>query len=170
MWSLPLRVRQIPSDPRAETDMVNRSDPYSGDLFANDIERPGALGCQVEIAACMSVAMERARERGLTRERIAERMSYLLGEKISLATLNGYVAPSHQEQGREISFKRAMAFDAAIGADVLLGLFAEKRGGRHVVNADDADLLAWARLHHEERQLAARKKALEAVLMSRSGK
>lgn len=148
--------------------MLHRPDPYSGDLFANDIERPGALGCQVEIAACMSVAMERARERGLTRERIAERMSYLLGEKISKETLDGYVAPSHRD--REISFKRAMAFDAAIGADVLLGLFAEKRGGRHVVNADDADLLAWARLHHEERQLVARKKALEAVLMSRSGK
>jgi hypothetical protein len=148
--------------------MVFRPDPYSGDLFANDIERPGAMGCHVEIAACMSVAMERARERGLTRERIAERMSYLLGEKISKETLDGYVAPSHRD--REISFKRAMAFDAAIGSDVLLGLFAEKRGGRHVVNADDADLLAWARLHQEERQLVARKKALEAVLMSRSGK
>lgn len=143
-------------------------DSFSGDLFANDIERPGALGCQVEIVACMAVAMERARERGLTRERIAERMSYLLGEKISKDTLDGYVAPSHQD--REIPLKRAMAFDAALGEPVLLGLFAEKLGGRHVVSADDADLLAWARLHHEERQLAARKKALEAVLLSRSGK
>jgi len=150
--------------------MNRRPDPYSGDLFSAATERPGALGCQVEIAACMAVAMERALGRGLTRERIAERMSYLLGEKISLATLNGYVAPSHREQGREISLRRAMAFDAALNEDVLLGLFAEKRGERHVVNADDAALLEWARLHHEERQLAARKKALEAVLMSRSGK
>lgn len=143
-------------------------DTASGDLFAADAERPGALGCQVEIAARMAVAMERARERGLTRERIAERMSYLLGEKISLDTLNGYVAPSHRD--REIPFKRALAFDAALGEDVLLGLAAEKLGGRQLVSANDADLLAWARLHHEERQLAARKKALEAVLMSRSGK
>jgi len=148
--------------------MPRHPDPYSGDLFGNEAEHPGALGCQVEISACMAVAMERARERGLTRERIAERMSYLLGEKISLATLNGYVAPSHQD--REISFKRAMAFDAALGEDVLLRLFADKRGGRHVVNAVDVDLLTWARLHHEERQLVARKKALEAVLMSRGGK
>jgi|APTNR8051073442_1049403.scaffolds.fasta_scaffold00759_41 hypothetical protein len=154
-------------------------DTASGDLFcgagphprplsqgARGVEeRPGALGCQVEIAARMAVAMEQARERGLTRERIAERMSALLGEKISKETLDGYVAPSHRD--REIPFKRAMAFDAALGEDVLLGLFAEKRGGRQVVSADDADLLAWARLHHEERRLAARKKALEAVLDQR---
>lgn len=148
--------------------MVRRPESLTGDLFANDIERPGAIGCQVEIMACMAMAMERARERGLTRERIAERMSYLLGEKISKETLDGYAAPSHRD--RELSFKRAMAFDAAIGEDVLLSLYAEKLGGRHVVSADDAALLEWARLHHEERQLAARKKALEAVLMSRSGK
>lgn len=148
--------------------MAHRPDPYSGDLFANDTQRPGALGCQVEIAACMAVSMERARERGLTRERIAERMSYLLGEKISLATLNGYVAPSHQD--REISFKRAMAFDAAIGEDVLLSLFALKAGRRQIVTQDDIDLLEWARLHQEERQLAARKRALEAVLLTRAHK
>jgi hypothetical protein len=148
--------------------MTRHRDPYSGDLFGNEAERPGALGCQVEISACMAVAMERARERGLTREHIAERMSYLLGEKISLATLNGYVAPSHQD--REISFKRAMAFDAALGEDVLLGLFALKAGRRQVVTQDDIDLLEWARLHQEERQLAARKRALEAVLMTRNQK
>jgi hypothetical protein len=142
-------------------------DTTTGDLFAADIERPGALGCQVEIAASMAVAMERARERGLTRERIAERMTYLLGEKISLATLNGYVAPSHQDQGREINLKRAMAFDAALGEPVLLRLAAEKLGGWQMVSADDMALLEWARLHHEERQLAARKKALEAVLLSK---
>ncbi len=145
-------------------------DNASGDLFANHPERPGALGCQVEIAATMAVAMERARERSVTREHIAERMSYLLGEKISKDTLDGYVAPSHLQQGREISFKRAMAFDAAIGQPVLLGLFAEKLGGWRVMDAADADLLEWARLHHEERQLSARKKALEAVLLSRNGK
>lgn len=148
--------------------MIRRPESLTGDLFANDIEHPGALGCQVEIMACMAMAMERARERGLTRERIAERMSYLLGEKISKETLDGYAAPSHRD--RELSFKRAMAFDAAIREDVLLALYAEKIGGRHVVSADDAALLEWARLHHEERQLAARKKALEAVLMSRVGK
>lgn len=147
--------------------MARLADTTSGDLFAPDSERPGALGCAVEIRARMDVALDQARARGLARERIAERMSVLLGEKISVDTLNGYVAPSHQQQGREIPFRRALAFDAALGEDVLLGLAAEKLGGRQVVSADDADLLAWARLHHEERQIAARKKALEAVLINR---
>lgn len=142
-------------------------DTATGDLFADDIERPGAFGCQVEIAACMAVAMERARERGITRERIAERMTYLLGEKVSADTLNGYVAPSHQQQGREINLKRAMAFDSALGEPVLLRLYADKLGGWQMINPDDASLLEWARLHHEERRLAARKKALEVVLLSK---
>ena len=77
-------------------------------------------------------------------------------------SLNGYTSQAHGE--REISLRRAMAFDAALGEDILLGLYAEKLGGRQVVSAADADMLEWARLHHEERQLAARKKALEAVL------
>jgi hypothetical protein len=141
----------------------------TGDLFPREPEAPGALGCQVEIAARMAVAMEKARESGMTRERIAERMSYLLGEKVGTATLDGYVAPSHQQQGREINLKRAIAFDAALGEPVLLGLAAEKLGGMRMVSADDMALLEWARLHHEEKQLAARKKALEAVLMSRNG-
>lgn len=153
---------------RPLTDMLRHPDTRSGDLFAEHTERPGALGCQVEISARMAVALEHARERGLTRERIAERMSYLLGEKISKETLDGYIAPSHRD--RELPFRRAMAFDAALGEDVLMGLFAEKLGGRHVVSANDAALLEWARLHYEERQLVARKKALEVVLLSRNGK
>lgn len=148
--------------------MARFSDTHTGDLFAPDCDRPGALGCQVEIDACMAVAMERARERGMTRERIAERMTYLLGEKISKETLDGYVAPSHRD--REISLKRAMAFDAAVGEDVLLGLFALKSGGRRVVSAEDMAYLEWARLHQEEKAIGARKRALEAVLMTRGGK
>ena len=83
--------------------------------------------------------------------------------------MNGYVAPSHQEQGREISLKRAIAFDAALGEPILIGLSAEKLGGMRMVSAEDMALLEWARLHHQEKRLAARKKALEAVLMSRNG-
>ena len=140
-------------------------DHLSMDLFVDAPERPGRLGCAVEIAATMAQAIERARTRGLDRSDIVARMGHHLGERLSEATLNGYTSQAHGE--REISLRRAMAFDAAHGDDVLLGLYAEKLGGRQVVRADDADLLAWARLHHEERQLAARKKALEAVLISK---
>jgi len=148
------------------------SDSLTYDLFgaalpavADAAERPGRLGCAVEIAATMAQAIELARPRGLDRGEIVARMSYHLGERLSESTLNGYTSQAHGE--REISLRRAMAFDAALGEDVLLGLYAEKLGGRQVVSADDASLLEWARLHHEERQLAARKKALEAVLINK---
>jgi hypothetical protein len=144
------------------------------DLFTENTTRPGALGCRAEIAGVMADAMKRAAERGISREEIAARMSTYLGEKISVGTLNGYVAPSHTTQAaengqpaRDISFMRAMAFDAAIEEDALIGLFAEKRGARKVVTADDAALLEWAHLHRQEKELAERKKQIEAILKVR---
>ena len=147
------------------------------DLFTPAATRPGSLGCRAEVAGAMAEAMKRAAERGITREEIASRMSIFLGEKISAGTLNGYVAPSHTTQAaengqpaRDISLMRAMAFDAAIEEDVLMGLFAEKRGHRKVVTNDDAALLEWARLHQQEKELAERKKALEAVFKLKGGR
>lgn len=140
------------------------------DLFSPASARPGSLGCRTEIAATMAAAMKRAAERGIGREEVAARMSAYLGEKIGVATLNGFSAQSHtghaEEKGepaRDISFMRAMAFDAAVEEDALIGLFAEKIGGRRVVSREDATLLEWAQLHRQEKELAERKKALEAV-------
>lgn len=139
-----------------------RHDPHTPDLFAGAPERPGTLGCSIEIAATMAEALEMARQQGVTRGEVAVRMAYHLGEKLSEATLNGYCAQSHDD--REITLKRAMAFDAALGSDVLLSLYTRKRGGRVVMSEDDAALLEWARLHQEEKALSERKRALEAVL------
>ncbi len=150
---------------------------YTPDLFAPVSARPGSLGCRAEIAATLADAMKRALVRGISREEIASRMSGYLGEKIGTGTLNGYAAPSHTSQAiengqpaRDISLMRAMAFDAAVGEDVLLGLFAEKRGQRRVVSSEDAALLEWAHLHRQEKELAERKKALEAVMRLKGGK
>lgn len=141
------------------------------DLFSSNTARHGSLGCRAEVAAAMVEAMKLAAARNIDREEIASRMSVYLGEKISAGTLNGYCAPSHTSQAadngqpaRDISFMRAMAFDAAVEEDVLLGLYADKIGGRRVVSGDDAALLEWARLHHQEKELSERKKALEMVM------
>lgn len=128
----------------------------------------GALGFAVELAACMAQALETARHQGLPRETVAERMGYYLGAPLSVATLNGHCAQSHAD--REPTLRQAMAFDAALGRDVLLGLWCSKAGGRHVVDADDAALLEWARLHQQERAIAERKKALQASLRVRGGR
>lgn len=148
------------------------SGPMTFDLFADAPERPGALGCRVEIAATMADALKAATARGLDRDAVAERMGFHLGDKFNPATLNGYTAPSHTEkaeQPRDISFMRAMAFDAALGQDVLLGLFARKRGERRVVTADEAAFIELGRIHQQERELAERKRALQ-VLLKTGGK
>lgn len=150
------------------------NDSRTLDLFSNGGTRPGSLGCRAEIAATMAAAIKRAAERGISREEIASRMSAFLGEKFGVGSLNGFTAPSHtsaaEEHGqpaRDISFMRAMAFDAAVEEDVLLGLFADKRGSRKVITEDAAALLEWARIHRQEKELAERRKALELVLKAK---
>lgn len=147
--------------------MFNDHEP---DLFSgHPEEQPGGLGCAVEIAAAITQALESARlKQGVSRETVVQRMSFHLGERLSEATLNSYT--SQAQEGREISLRRAMAFDAAIGRDVLLALYARKRGDRQIVSADDAALLEWARLHQEQQVLTARKRALEAVILTRKSR
>lgn len=147
------------------------ADLLTFDLFRDNATRPGSLGCRAEIAATVAGALKRAADRGLAREEIAARMGVYLGEKIGAATLSGYAAQSHTagaadrgEPARDISLLRALAFDAAVEEDALLALFAEKRGARRVVSAGDAALLEWAKLHQEEKALAEKKRALEAVM------
>ncbi|MDP2786646.1 MAG: helix-turn-helix transcriptional regulator [Pseudomonadota bacterium] len=153
--------------------MASDVDVRTSDLFADAPNRPGALGCAIEIAASIGEALERVRkERGMTREQVAERMSFHLGEKLSENMLNNYVSQAHGQH--EISLRRAMALDAALEGtpqcDTLLRLYARKRGERAVINQDDAALLEWARLHHQERELAERRKVLEAALKVRGMK
>ena len=137
------------------------------DLFADAPQRPGEMGCRVEIAATMAEALRIAATQGLTREAVAERMAFHLGDKFNPATLNSYTAPSHTEkaeQPRDISLLRAMAFDAALEQDVLLGLYARKRGDRRVITADEAAFIELGHIHQQERELAERKKALQTLL------
>lgn len=130
------------------------------DLFE---QAPGAgsLACAIEIAAAMSAAIDEARQRGLSREDIANRMSYHLGERLSVAMLNAYTAPSRDTH--EINLRRAMAFDAAIERDVLLQIFAGKRGNRRVISQEEAIYIELGKIHQQERELAERKRTLQAM-------
>jgi hypothetical protein len=143
----------------------------SFDLFADAPERPGGLACRIEIAATMAEALRVAGKQGLQREVVVKRMAFHLGDKLNPDTLNNYTSESRAEQGdehtasaRDISLLRAMAFDAAIGSDVLLSLYARKRGERRVVTADEAAFIELGRIHHQERALAERKRALQTLL------
>lgn len=142
------------------------------DLFADAPERPGGLACAIEIAMTMGEALARLEARGVSREDVVERMAFHLGERISRATLDTFTALSKTEDEdgkpgkpeREISLRRAMAFDAALGQDVLLSLYARKRGERRVVTADEAAFIELGRIHQQERTLAERKRALQSLL------
>lgn len=141
------------------------NDRHTPDLFADALNGPGRMGCAVEITALLAAALERAAARGVTRATVVERMSFFLGERVSEATLNGYAAQSHAD--REISLRRAMAFDAALEEDVLLGLYAAKRGDRRVITADEAAYVELGRIHRTEQQLAERKRALQLMLKTK---
>jgi hypothetical protein len=144
---------------------MGRADPFTQDLFSTQQTRAGSLACGVEIAAIMAEAIDRARERGITREMIVTRMSAYLGEVMSENMLNAYTAQSRDKH--EINLRRAMAFDAALQEDVLLALYAQKRGGRRVITAEDAAYIELGRIHQEEKDLAERKRALQAMLKAK---
>lgn len=138
-------------------------DLHTSDLFgADDHPGAGSLACGIEVAATMSDVLEKARQSGVKREEIAERMSYYLGERLSVATINSFT--SIAQDNREISFRRAMAFDAATRSDVLLDLYCGKRGNRQVITTQDAVFIELGRIHHQERELAERKRVLQIAL------
>ena len=144
-------------------------DSRTPDLFADLAPAPGSLGCAPEVAAVMREALDRLQdERGLTRDDVAAAMSRLLGESLSVATLNGYCAKSHED--REPTFRRAMAFDAVCHEPVLLGLYVRKLGLGHLITDEDAELLEWAKLHREEQRIAERKRALQASMKLRGAR
>lgn len=145
-----------------------KPDPFTASLFATVPIAAGSLACGIEIAAAMADALERARKNGISRKQVAERMAYLLGEKFTEAMLNAYTAPSHHQH--EISLRRAMAFDAALEEDVLLGMYVRKRGNRKVITHEEAAYIELGHIHQEEKELAERKRALQVMLKTTGGR
>ena len=145
---------------------MSRHDSKTSDLFNEaDGVAPGSGACSIEIAHTMSQALDRCRESGVDRERIAERMTYLLGEKVSVAMLNAYTAPSRDTH--QINVERAIAFDAAgksvVGTRALLHLQA-RHGGERIVSKEEAAFIELGRIYQQERQLRERKRALQVIL------
>lgn len=140
-------------------------DALTRDLFGTSAESAGALGCGIEIAATLNEALAKAHVAGISRSEVARRMSHHLGEAVSEANLGDWCSPSHRYP---ISLLRSLAFDAALGQDVLLGLFARKRE-RRVVSIAEAHFAELGRLREERRRLAEREKLLELTLRTGRG-
>lgn len=143
------------------------ADIFTRNLFDAETEKAGSLACGIEIAATMGEALLRVREtKGITRKQVAERMSYLLGEKFTETMLNAYAATS--KDAHEPSLRRSIAFDAAVEEDVLIGIHARKLGGRRIITAEEAAYIELGRIHQEEKQLAERKRALQLMLKAKA--
>lgn len=146
-----------------------RHDSKTADLFNDGVgTTPGSCACSIEIAHTMSEAIEKCREAGIDRERIVDRMSYLIGDKISVAMLNAYTAPSRETH--QINVERAIAFDSTVraltGASPLLRLQA-RHAGERVVSQEEAAHIELGRIFLEERHLRERKAALQVLLRNK---
>lgn len=145
---------------------MHRHDSKTPDLFIDSAGNiPGSCACSIEIAHTMSEALDKCREAGVDRERIADRMSYLLGDKVSVSMLNAYSAPSRETH--QINVERAIAFDAAVrtvtGTRALLHLQA-RHAGERVVSQEEAAHIELGRIFLQERELRERKSALQVLL------
>lgn len=142
--------------------MTRARDLLTGDLFA-EIPRPapttpGAINYSREIAAVMGQALKDCPN---DRYDVAARMSRMLGREVPLSMLNAYCAESHEQHN--ISFERAIAFDAATEGYALLNFFAAKRGCRVMVG-QDALLAELGRIKQMRDELAGQEKAIREYL------
>ena len=145
--------------------MTRARDLLTGDLFA-DIPRPapttpGSINYSREIAAVMGQALKDCPN---DRYDVAARMSRMLGREVPISMLNAYCAESHEQHN--ISFERAIAFDAATEGFSLLNFFAAKRGCRVMVG-QDALLAELGRIKQMRDELAGQEKAIREYLKVR---
>ena len=145
--------------------MTRPRDLLTGDLFSMlaDIPKaastaPGAINYSREVAATMGQALK---DCAYDRYDVAARMGRMLGREVPLSMLNAYCAESHEQHN--ISFERAIAFDAATDGYALVNFFAAKRGCRVMVG-EDALLADLGRIKRMRDELAGQEKAIREYL------
>ena len=141
------------------------------DLFSDEsAHNPGSVACSIEIAHTMSDALDKCRVAGVDRTKVAERMSWLLGDQeVSVAMLNAYTAASRTTH--QINVERAIAFDSAvhgaIGKRPLLHLQAS-HAKEHLVSQDEFALIELGRIYLQQRELSERRRALQVILKGKT--
>lgn len=119
---------------------------------------PGSMNYSREIAAVMSQALKDSPH---DRIEVAARMSRLLGREVTVAMLNAYTAESRETHN--ISYERAIAFDAATEGYALGNFFAGKRGCRMLVGKD-ALLAELGRLDRARAEIASQERIVRKIL------
>lgn len=150
-----------------------RHDQSTGDLFEwqppqvavgynADVAGRGALDSQ--ISRLVGRALRDSRDDGKSRTEIARRMSAYLDRPISETMLNKWCSESADEH--RIPLDAFIALIHATGINELLGFVPEKFGFA-VVPEKYADIIEISLIEDHERDIAARKAALQVRLKAR---
>jgi len=127
--------------------------------FAPDEVRGATIAARLSRAVSVTL-----REAKGSREKIAERMSRFLGERVSPHILNGYAAPSRSDHS--ISVVRLLGLMHATGDRRLLQMIADEMGWA-VIEKRHLHLIEVAQLREHEDTLKSRRKALMAKVGTR---
>jgi hypothetical protein len=125
---------------------------------------PAAPGSHNDAGLIRRVLVEAIRASGLSREQIADEMARLVGRRITARMLNGYTAESQEDALFPAELTRA--FCSATGDDQLLRCMAELHG-LHVIEAEDAELVALGRAFLQRTQADEKISFLERRLYGR---
>lgn len=120
-----------------------------------------------QIARAVAECLRDAAAAGLAREAVAERMSGILGAKVTKTMLDAYASQAREEHG--ISLARFIALMQATGDRRLLELLAEPMGWA-VIERADLPLIELAALQEHQDEIQRRMKALQAHARGRMGK
>jgi hypothetical protein len=153
--------------------MSRRRDPLTQDLFSWEppkvtvglaAEATGRGALDNQIARLVSRALRDAKDGGLSRADVAQRMSDTLERPISEASLHKWASEASEEH--RIPLDAFLSLIEVTGCHGLLGFVAE-RFGFVVVDARYADLIELHLIEEHERDVAARKASLEAKWRAR---
>ena len=147
-------------DPHARDLSAWEADPVTVG-YGDDVAGRGSLGNR--IARLVSRALRDAKDDGLARPDVAQRMGVYLGRPIALASLDKWASEAAEEH--RIPLDAFVALIEVTGQHKLLG-FLPTMFGFAVVPARYVAMIELQQLEDHEQEVAARKAALQAAIRS----
>lgn len=148
----------LPRDPHVR-DLVSWETETVTIGYGDDVVGRGSLGNR--IARLVSRALRDTKDDGLSRAEIAQRMGAFLERQITLASLDKWASEAAEEH--RIPLDAFVALIEATGQHQLLG-FLPGMFGFAVVPVRYVKMIELQQLEDHEREVAARKEALQAEI------
>lgn len=133
---------------------------YLADLARDDLpSAPVDDSCDVR-PQLRGILNEAIRESGLSRDAVAEEMSRLLGEKISVDQINGWTRETDQ---RHVPAQYMYAFEVATNSRGITEYFCKLHGGKFI-NAQADEVLTLGQIQLYKAQLTVKERELKEKL------